>query len=467
MNIFRKFIYFTLEYLGIIEVVFQIKSNNILVGVFINYVVGKHPIKLVSGQLVDRARMEFSIQRFIEKNIDIPIYLAKLILPSELFVNKVITVPKSAKSSIKNIIASSIEGMGMFDMTSLSYSYRVVGSYKLRDKAYLKVLVSAIRLNVLSEYINYFKNLGISIISVVSATVNNIEIFHSEPSVGAVAVIINKQDEILMGIVSKNGILKLEVIEMVDRNIVENYVVSFISDFVKERSVFLEKILMFYFDNDFVEHIFDRVNILCVMGELLPKYTWMNENFSFLDILSYESFSQSSVELSIPKEHRAVITDIIILRAIVLFTVLTLAGLIFIISTRSETERYLLIKRGIEGNEDSMIPEVKRYTEIIEMKRKIDEYESFISSFYSRFAKKQKYFYVLYDVFSSLDRDTWLKDVEVFQKTLRIRGFSINDTSFYRTISNLSKINRFLEVKVISIRETKDNLLRFELEVSI
>lgn len=465
MNIFRKFIYFMLEYLGIIEVVFQIKSNNILVGVFINYVVGKHPIKLVSGQLVDRARMEFSIQRFIEKNIDIPIYLAKLILPSELFVNKVITVPKSAKSSIKNIIASSIEGMGMFDITSLSYSYRVVGSYKLRDKAYLKVLVSAIRLNVLSEYINYFKNLGISIISVVSATVNNIEIFHSEPSVGAVAVIINKQDEILMGIVSKNGILKLEVIEMVDRNIVENYVVSFISDFVKERSVFLEKILMFYFDNDFVEHIFDRVNILCVMGELLPKYTWMNENFSFLDILSYESFSQSSVELSISKEHRAVITDIIILRAIVLFTVLTLAGLIFIISTRSETERYLLIKRGIEGNEDSMIPEVKRYTEIIEMKRKIDEYESFISSFYSRFAKKQKYFYVLYDVFSSLDRDTWLKDVEVFQKTLRIRGFSINDTSFYKTISNLSKINR--EVKVISIRETKDNLLRFELEVSI
>ncbi|MCX8096472.1 MAG: hypothetical protein N3D81_03135 [Spirochaetes bacterium] len=467
MNIFRKFIYFTLEYLGIIEIVFQIKSNNILVGVFINYIVGRHPIRLVSGQLVDRTRMEFSIQRFIEKNIDIPIYLAKLILPSQFFVNKVITVPKSAKSRIKNIITSSVEGMGMFDITSLSYNHKVIGSYKLRDKTYLKVLVSAIRLNILSEYMNYFKNIGISIIGVAPATINNIEMFHNEPSVGAVAVVINKQDEILMGIVSKNGILKLEVIEMVDRNVIENYIVSFVSDFIKERSVFLEKILMFYFDNDFVEHIFDRINILCVLGELLPKYGWMNENFSFLDILSYKSFPQSSVELSVPKEHRSVITDIIILRAIVLFTVLTLAGLIFIISTRSETERYLLIKRGIEGNEDSMIPEVKRYTEIIEMKRKINEYESFISSFYSRFAQKQKYFYVLYDVFSSLDRDTWLKDVEVFQKTLRIRGFSINDTSFYITISNLSKISRFSKVKVISVRETQDNLLRFEVEISI
>lgn len=467
MSFFRKFIYFTLEYLGVIEVVFQIKSNNILVGVFFNYVIGRRPIKLVSGQLVDRTRIEFSIQRFIEKNLDIPIYLAKLILPSEFFVNKVITVPKSAKSRIKNVIISSIEGMGMFDVTSLIYNYRIIGSYKLKEKAYLKVLVSAIRLNVLSEYINLFKNLGISIVGVVSATINNIEAFYGESSVGAVAVIINKQDEILMGIVSKNSILKLEVIEMVDRNIVENYIVSFVSDFIKERSVFLEKIMMFYFDNDFIEHIFDKVNILCISGELLPKYSWMNENFSFLDILSYKSSSRSSVELSVSKERRSIIADIVILRAIVSFTVLIIVGMIFLIFTRSETERYLLIKRGIEEKESSMIPEVERYTRIIEMKRKIDEYESFISSFYSRFARKQKNFYILYDVFSSLDKDTWLRDVEVFQRTLKIRGFSANDDSFYKTISNLSKIDRFSRVKVISIRETQDNLLRFEVEVSI
>ncbi|MGC8870723.1 MAG: hypothetical protein ACP5PT_06510, partial [Brevinematia bacterium] len=130
MKSIKNFLYFILEYLGIIEITFEIKSYSILVGVFLNYVFGKKILKLYSGQLVDKERLEFSIQRFLEKTSYFPIYVANLILPSEMFVSKLITVPKVNKSRLKNMVISNIESMGVFDISSLVYSYEVVGEYK-------------------------------------------------------------------------------------------------------------------------------------------------------------------------------------------------------------------------------------------------------------------------------------------------------------------------------------------------
>ncbi|MCX8028461.1 MAG: hypothetical protein N2712_00500 [Brevinematales bacterium] len=465
MKSITKFIYFVLEYLGVIEIIFQIKSSTILAGIFLNYIFGKKEILLTSGQLVDKNRMEFSIQRFIEKNLNIPVYLAKLILPSEFFVNKVITVPKSAISKIKNIVQSSVESMGIFDLSSLNYNYKIIGLHKQKDKTLLKILISAIKINIISEYVGYFKNLGINLTNIFSATVNNANIFTGKQSTGAHAIVLNKQDEILLAILSKNNILKLEIVEMLDRNIVENYIISFISDFIKERTLFLEKILFFYFEDEFIERIFDRVNILCVSGEILPENKWINDKFLYLDIICSARFPNNNINLLSLKDSNAIKFDVLLLRASIVLTLLSLIGMISIVITNTEVQRYKLIRMGIENGQRETLPEVERYIKVIEIKRKISEYETYISSFYSKFAKKEKYFSILYEVFRSIDTNSWLKDVEVFPKGIKVRGFSMDETSFFKTISNLSKTQRFSNIKILSI--SKDKNLRFEIEIEI
>lgn len=468
-SVLRGF-WFVLEYLGIVEVVFQIKSSNILVGVFLNYLFGTKVLRLISGQLVDRNRMEFSIQRFIEKNVDIPVYIAKLILPSEFFVNRVITVPVTAKNKLENIVIASIESMGVFDVSSISYSYRVVGRYRVKDRLFLKVLVSAIKLSLLLEYVGYFRNLGIILRDVVSATVGNVSLFVGSSSVGAVAVILNKQDEIFATIVSGKEILKLDVIEISDKSVLENYIVSFISEFVKERSLFLEKILMFYFDPSFVERIFDRVNIMTISGEILPEYGWLSENFLYIDVISCIRGERYSINVLVGKDRTNVILDTVLFRLSSILTVLTVIGLVFVLFTRGEVERYSVIKRSVETGEVTVSPEVERYVKVIEVKKKMEEYENLISSFYSKFAGKERYFYVLYDIFKSLDRGVWLRDVEVLPKGLKVKGFAESDTSFYNTLKNMSKVERFSNVRVNSVYETSfgdGKVYGFEVEIGL
>lgn len=470
MKAFLKFFYFFLQYIGVIEVVFQIKSSTIIVGIYVNYLFGKKELQLISGQLIDRNRMEFSIQRFIEKNVNIPICLAKLILPSELFVNKVLTIPASAKSKIQNVVVSSIESMGIFDISSLSYNYKIVGEYQVKDRKYLKVLVSAIKINLVSEYITYFRNLGISLKEIVSATVGNVGIFSESSQIGAVAVVVNKQEEILVSIVSRNQVIKLEIIEISDRNVLENYIVSFISDFVKERSLFLEKILLFYFDMDTIERIFDRINIITISGELLPEYSWINEKFMFIDIVSYAKQNRFYINV-LPKSDRSKVNfDVMFVRLSFVLTLLTIVGIIFIILTSGEVQRYWMIKKGIEENVSSTSPEIERYVKVIDVKNKMNEYEKYISSFYDKFSNKDKYSVLLYEVFRSLDKKTWLREIEVFPKAMKIKGFSENDTSFYSTIKNLSESSKFKSVKVDSITETSlegSKVFKFEIEVQI
>lgn len=467
---FRRFFYFILEYLGIIEVIFHIKSSEVIVGIFLNYLFGKKQLKLVLGHLVDKVRMEFSIQRFIEKNLDIPVFVIKLVLPSEFFVNKVINVPVSAKSKIDNIVVSTIEGMGIFDIASLSYNYKIVGRYRVKDREYIKVLISAIRNSLLFEYLGYFRNLGIGVKGVFSSTICNINLF-SEVSkgVGATAIIINKQTEVLSSIVSGKNIIKLEIIETTDKSVLENYIVSFLSEFIKERSMFLEKILLFYFDQDVVERVFDRVNVVTISGEFLPEYSFINQNFGYIDVISCAN-GMYIVDVLPKKEVKNLVVEMLLVRLSFVFTILSLIGGIFIFLTRDDVAKYSIIKRSIDMDIRSATPEVERYLKVIEVKRKVDEYEKYISSFYSKFSGKERYFVILYDVFRSIDKDTWLREVEVLPKVIKVKGFSATDSSFYITLKNLSEVNRFSKIRVISVGETAlegSKILKFELEVSL
>ncbi|MEN2998564.1 MAG: hypothetical protein ABDH28_05970 [Brevinematia bacterium] len=465
-----KILYFTLEYLGIIEVIFQIKSSNILVGIFLNYLFGKKPLKLVSGQLVDRNRMEFSIQRFIEKNVDIPIYVANLILPSEMFVNKVITIPAVARNKIESVVVSTIESIGIFDISSLRYSYKIVGHYRVKDRAFFKVLISAIKVSLLSEYVGYFRNLGISLVRITSATVSNVNIFLGISSVGAIAIAVNKQDEILISILSGNNILKFEITEISDRNVLENYIVSFISDFVKERSMFLEKVLLFYFEPDFVERVFDRVNIITISGEMLPEFSWLNENFFYLDIISSSRGWHFIINILPKKDFLTTVSEMVLFRTSFILTLLVILGVVFVASTRNEVERYNTIKKGIEEKITVASPEVERYIRVIEIKRKMEEYEKSISSFYNKFANKQRYFYTLYEIFTALDENTWLKSVEVLPKVIKVKGFSENSESFHNTIKKISKVQRISNIEILSLHEISyegKKVLRFELGIGL
>ncbi len=470
MNPFKKVFYFVLEYLGVIEVIFQVKSSDILVGIFFNYLFGKKTLKLISGQLVDRNRMEFSIQRFIEKNLSIPIYVISLILPSEMFVNKVISVPYSARNKLQNLVISTIESMGIFDISSLSYNYKVVGKYKVKDRVFLKVLISAIRQRFVNDYVSCFKSLGINVKEVLSATIGSINLFTNVSNVGAVSLILNRQDEILLCIISGKNVIKLEVIEARDRNVLENYVVSFISDFVKERSLFLEKILLFYFDNDFVERIFDRVNIITLSGDLLPEYRWLNENYHYFDIISYSKVNSYKVNVLDEKEHFKVIFDMVLFRISFALTFFSVIGLFFVFSTRNEVSKYSLIKKGIEEKVVNLSPEIENYVRVVEVKNKINQYEKKISSFYEKYSSKDKYFHTMFKIFSSIDKYTFLKDVEIFPKSVKIRGFSSSDTSLYNTIKNLSDVGKFYKVNLVSLYETTlggEKVLKFELEVEL
>ncbi|MFN4244567.1 MAG: PilN domain-containing protein [Brevinematia bacterium] len=470
MGVFRKFFYFVLEYLGVIEVTFQIRSSDIIVGVFLNYLFGKRVLNLILGQLVDRNRMEFSIQRFIEKNVNIPVYVANLILPSEMFVNKVISVPISARKKLHNIVISNIESIGIFDISSLSYGYKVVGKYRVKDRVFLKVLISAIRQSFVNEYVNYFKSLGISIREVLSATIGNINVFTDISSVGAVSVIFNKQNEVFLSIISGKNVIKLEVIEVSDKNVLENYIVSFISEFVKERSLFLEKIILFYFDNDFVERIFDKVNIITLSGELLPEYKLLNDNYLYLDVISYSKTNGYKVNVLTKPDYSKVRFDIILFRVSFFLTVFSIIGLFFVLSTRDEVNKYLLVKKGIEERTESISPEIQRYIEVMEIKKKVDYYEKLISSFYKKFGSKSRHFYIMFDVFKSLDSGTWLKEVEFLPKSIKIKGFSSSDTSLYNTVKNLSDSDRFYNVNLTSVYETylgNDKVFKFEIEIKL
>lgn len=466
----KRFFYFLLEYLGVIEIIFHVKSSEVVVGIFLNYVFGKKELKLISGHLVDRSRMEFSIQRFIEKNLDIPIFIIKLVLPSEFFVNKVINVPISARSKIENIVISTIEGMGIFDIGSLSYSYKIVGKHRVRDREYIKVLVSAIRSSLLVEYLGYFRNLGILVRGVFSATIGNVVLFSDASSgVGATAIVINKQNEIFASIISGKDVIKLEIVEASDKNVLENYIVSFLSEFIKERSMFLEKVILFYFDQDIVERVFDRVNVVTISGEFLPEYSWMNQNFNYIDIFSCAK-GMYVVDVLPNKEVRNLIIDMVLVRFSFIFTILFVVGVIFIFHTRDEVGKYSIIKKGIDMNIRDATPEVERYLKVIEIKRKVEEYEKYISSFYSKFSKKERYFLILYNLFRSLDGDTWLREVEVLPKSIRVKGFSATDISFYNTLKNLSEIGDFSKVGVISINDTVFEgmkVLKFEIEVEL
>lgn len=467
---FKKFFYFLLEYLGVVEIIFHIRSSEIIVGIFLNYLFGKKELRLVLGHLVDRSRMEFSIQRFIEKNIDIPIFVIKLVLPSEFFVNKVINVPVSARSKIGNIVISAIEGMGIFDIGSLSYGYRIVGRYRVKDREYIKVLISAIRSSILYEYLGYFRNLGISVRSVFSATIGNVELFSKfSVGVGATAIIVNKQNEILASIIAGKDIIKLEIVEATDKNVVENYIVSFLSEFIRERSMFLEKVILFYFDQEVVEKVFDRVNIATISGEILPESSWINQNFSYIDVISCAKGAYV-VEVLPKREIRSLIVDMILVRLSFVFSILFLVGIVFILFTRGDIEKYSMIKRGIEMNVREVSPEVERYLKVVEVKRKVEEYERYISSFYSRFSKKERYFVILYDIFRALDKDTWLREVEVLPKVIKVVGFSSTDLSFYNTLKNLSEVSRFSKVSVTSVSDAVlegGRVLRFEVEVEL
>lgn len=468
MKFLSDFIYFLLEYMGIIEVIFEVKSSNILVGVFLNYLFGKRILRLYSGQLLDKERLEFSIQRFLEKTSKFPIYTATLILPSEMFVNKLISIPKVSKSKLKNIVVSNIESMGIFDISSLVYSYDVVGEYRTKGRTFIKVLVSAIKLNLLSKYIDSFKSSGIFIKNVYPATIFSIAIFKQELSENAVGIVVNKQNEVLVSIMQGENIIRLEILEAVERSVIENYIVSIISDFVKERMFFLEKIIFFGFEYDFVEKIFDRVNIICISLDFDEKYSYVLENYEYVDIISIY-YKKPGINLLPESYKKSIVTDLTVFNVSCFLTLLTVIGIFILIATQSETSKYLIFKKGIEG-EENVPEEVKRYIQVIELKNKVEKYERFISLFYERFKNSDRIFSMLYLVFSKIDEKTYLLRVEVFPKNIKLKGYSRDNDSLYKTIKGISTIDRVKNVKLISVGEqVKDGrkLIYFQLEVEL
>ncbi|MGC8766774.1 MAG: PilN domain-containing protein [Brevinematia bacterium] len=469
MKSIKNFLYFILEYLGIIEITFEIKSYSILVGVFLNYVFGKKILKLYSGQLVDKERLEFSIQRFLEKTSYFPIYVANLILPSEMFVSKLITVPKVNKSRLKNMVISNIESMGVFDISSLVYSYEVVGEYKSNDKTFIKVLISAIKSNLVSEYFDSFRSSGIYLKGVYPATIFNLDIFKEDlSSDNAVGIVVNKQSEVLVSIVKGDNIIRLEILEAVDRLIIESYIVNIISDFVKERVFFLEKILFLGFDYEFIEKIFDKVNIICISLDVDKKYRYLLENYEFIDIIGL-CYTTPRIKLLPENAKKLILTDLVIFNVSFFLTIVNVVGFLIILLTQAETSNYLLFKRGIEGTGE--VPdEVRKYTQVIELKNSVQKYEKFINSFYERFSNLNKVFPTLYMIFYQIDKMTFLTKVEVFPKSIIIKGYSRSNNSLYNTIKNLSTIDKLKNVKLVSVSEqSKDGrkLINFQLEVEL
>ncbi len=465
-----KAVYFLLEYLGIIEIVFYIKSPQITMVILLNYLFGRKVLQISEGQIIDPLRLEFSLERFIEKHGKIPILIASLILPQETIVNKVITVPKIDKKKLKNVIISYLEGMGIFDINSLSFKYQVVGEIQQKGRKMLKVFISAIKQNVINEYISVFKAAGIALKKVVSSTIPLINLFRKVKSPNATLFVLGKEEEIFIVALQGKDILRLEVIENIDKAVIQRYVIGVVTEIVKERTVFLEKVLFFNIDYEIIENVFEATNIICLPGEQFLKEELTQTPLSVTEILSFAENTKFPLNL-LPKNYSNSINfDIMAVRASFCLLTLALIGSIFVFISMSDIEKQKRMNEFLSSPTENAPEEIKRYITVIETKSQIEFYTKEIENFYSKFKNVRKTSEILYDIFSSIDTKTWLKEVKLFPEAVSITGYSLDSESLNNTIKNISSINYTKKVIINSMSDKKirgKELIKFDLEIEL
>jgi Tfp pilus assembly protein PilN len=467
----KKAIYFLLEYLGIIEIVFYIKSPQIITVIFLNYLFGKKVIQISEGQIIDPLRLEFSLERFIEKHSKIPILIANLILPQETIVNKVITVPEIDKRKLKNVIISYLEGIGIFDINSLSFNYQVVGKIKQKGRNMLKIFISATKQNVINDYISVFKATGMALKKVVSSTIPLINLFRTIESPNATLFVFGKEEEIFIVALQGKDILRLEVIENIDKAVIQRYVIGVVTDIVKERTVFLEKILFFNIDYEIIENVFEATNIICLPGEQFLKKELFKHPLNVTEILGFIENTKFPLNLLPQGYTNSINFDITAVRVSFCLLTLALIGGIFMLTSIGDIEKQKRMNEFLSSPTEENVPEeIKRYITVIETKKQIEFYTKEIENFYSKFKNMRKTSEILYDIFSSIDTKTWLKEVKLFPEAINITGYSLTTESFNNTIKNISSISYIKKVIINSMDDQKTSgkeLIKFDLEIEL
>jgi len=472
MNLLKwvtRIIYLLLEYLDIIEIVFYIKHPQIKMVIFLNYLFGKKIIQVSEGQIIDPLRMEFSLERFVEKNEKIPILISSLILPQENIVNKVITVPDIDKRKLRNIVVSYLEGMGIFDINSLSFNYKIVGRVQQKGKTMLKIFISAIKQSLITDYISIFKSAGITLKSVTSSTISLVSLFKDIESSNAVVTVFSKGEEIFIAVIQGKNIIRLEVVENIDKSVIQRYVIGVVTEIVKERTIFLEKVIFFNVDHEIIENVFESTNIICLSGEPFFKYD-LSKYSNIIDILGFIENPKFPLNLLPTKYTNSINLDIFLVKASLCLITLSIFGGIFMLLSHSDIEKQRIINENLSFPSENAPEEIKRYITVMDTKKQIDFYSEEITKFYDKFKDVKKSSSVLYDIFSSIDNKTWLKEVKFFPESVNIKGYSLNSESLNTTMKNISSIENVKKVIVNSLTDYKINgkdVIKFDLEIEL
>ncbi len=462
------YLFYILQASGIIETTFEIKSSQILMITQLNYILGRKILFLKEGEIIDKNRLEFSIQRFIEKNVNFRIYYINFIFSEETNILKMITIPEIPSQKIHNAVVMHIENMGIFDINSINFGYKVTGKIKERGKTYLKVLISIAKANIVKEYTTIFSNLGIKIKSLIPSGLPTLGILEELKTHNALGLVITKENNLLVAIIQNSSIVQLEMFESTQEELVIRYLINTFSEFIKNKNVFLEKIFFIHTKYEIIENVFETINIICLAGEDLIKKNISNLITSGnMDILGYFSNPKLSMKIKLEKEIIEPMVDkllsIGVISSLLLLLIMTI---IFLLNLNDMKYREFSLERVSTKSE--FMDFYQKYKEIIEVKNTIKQYKQYIESF--KRTEKRKHEKIIFDISSRLDPRTWLESLEIYPKNILINGYSLDSKSFLQTVEKLSEITYINNISIISNRSQNiknRQVIKFTLEMEV
>jgi hypothetical protein len=484
-----------LEYLGILRIIIDIGNGEIRLMEVIRLPFYLKTMNLQREKIDEKDRLEFFVQRFLEKRATHFVKRIHLTLSGSSVIPIFLNIPGIPRDKITSVVSWEIEKHLPVKLDEAYYSYESFSRVDSKGMVNWNIMAISTKKEELNKYLDCFQKLGILTGSISYLPVHLLGILKPDGSHNGKGIIIILPNSIFLYGMIDNKIFSFarydgnyaKINQITIKNIINYFSEMVQSDFIKRENIILEKILVLSSDKEqaepLTEAITDAINIVTLPADWsYYKEVFHNEFYNFVDYdlvsFVYSQFMLPKIGFSINRF--AHIKDTLLRAVTSLLVTLDVLTLLFLPVELVSLSEYSMIKQARwstpvdqvtnpkvreMANEIKQIDMIKDYKERqMKMLGKIHDAKSFG-------LETSNIKLVLQDISRYIPDDVWLNNLTITGRNGEMLGGSLTSDGLDHFTAQLSTNSSFIKdvalKKAEMVQVNNKNIVQFTITFGV
>jgi len=212
----------------------------------------------------DIRNLEFALSRLFQKKGGSLPYSVSTTLESKGVIAKIITIPRVPREKIATSILWENRKYLSLKPDAVIVDYQIIGSSELDGRPHWTVLFVVAKRVEVEAVLEIFSRFGIQVKAVRYLPLSFVNSYRKNTMDTSIAYVAFVDKKVCISILEKNKLLLTNTSFLKGRKALNNHVLEVLKKFIEERVSFLERVIVSGGDEELLEEIMDRLNIMAM-----------------------------------------------------------------------------------------------------------------------------------------------------------------------------------------------------------